>query len=143
MQKITQIIKSKRVKDILKPSEVEPSEEIINENNANLIDCYKYLIIPMPIFDKLSGNEAIIYSFLSSWESREKGQRFYFTNEQLANRFNISKNTVSNIIKQLKDKELINVNYRIKADGGKIRFINIPYRTIHDQLRGQFPTPKN
>jgi hypothetical protein len=104
-------------------SEEEKQENEINRENAKKY-C-KYLVIQMKVFSeyKLSWNEAIIFSFIDSWIWDWK--KFYFTNIQLANLFNISIDSITRITKILSKKWLISLWYKRKANWWQIRFINI------------------
>lgn len=112
-------------KYLMEYTEADVQRHHINEKNAELNLKGKYLVVPMQVFSRLSGNEAIIYSFLNSWESTNGKERFYFSNSHLSQRFNISESTVSNIIQSLRKKWLVDVRRKRKAWGGEIRFINV------------------
>lgn len=105
--------------------EDEKQQNEINKANAELIEDLTYLTVPMEIFNMgYSGHEvfilAHIHSFLGS-----KNKRYFFTNDQLSKRFNISVNTVSTIIKRLENDNQICVKRKMKANGGQIRFIDL------------------
>ena len=106
-------------------SEEEKQNNEINSNNSKLLLNIKYLVIPIFVFRiGLTGNEAILYAFVYNWISNGD-KRFYFTNEQLAELFNISETSISNILKSLKSKKLINIVYKMKTGGGRIKFISL------------------
>lgn len=112
-------------KYLMEYSEADRQQAEINKKNAELNLSQKYLVIPYQVFSKLSGNEAIVYAFLTSWESNQPDKRFYFSNNHLAQRFNISENTVSNIMKSLKEKWLVDLKYKKLATWWRIRFVSI------------------
>jgi predicted transcriptional regulator len=110
-------------------SEAEKQANRINSSNAKLVFNWKYLVIPREMFSLgLSGNDVLILSFIHSFLC-ENAQRFYFTNDQLANIFNLTPNGISKILLRLKEKKLIDLSYSRKADGGQIRFVNLPTQT--------------
>lgn len=117
-------------------SEEERQENTMNKENAKLVFNWSYLTIPREAFDfGLSGNDVILYSFIHSYCSRDSN-RFYFTNIQLAEMFNISDVGVSRILKRLSELNIIKLSYRRKANGGQIRFVSIPptYQKFKYQL---------
>jgi hypothetical protein len=85
----------------------------------------RFLVMPDFIYsdNRLSALEIKVYSFIHSY----KQPRFYFSNDQLAVMFNVSSQGVSNAITKLKAYQYISTEYKIKADGGKIRFIQDLY----------------
>lgn len=112
-------------------SEEEKQENEINKEYSNLIFNWNYLTIPREIFDLgLSGNDAIILAFISTYRGRNN--RFYFSNEQLSSMFNLSPVGISKILKKLSDKKLIDLSYKRKASGGQIRFVKLsPTNTFY------------
>lgn len=106
-------------------SESEKQRHEIDSENAKLVTATRYLTIPQEVFSELNlnGNEAIIYSFVDSWLAT--GGRFYFNNDDLAKKFNLSVTSISEILKRLSVKGLIHTSYKMKASGGEIRFIDL------------------
>lgn len=118
-------------------SEEEKQQNEINRENAKLAFNFKYLTIPADLFKLgLSSNEVIILAFIHSWLC-EDSQRFYFTNEQISQIFNIDVSTVSRILKNLKEKDLIDIGYKRKSNGGQIRFCNLMTRQNAKLLLGK------
>ena len=60
-----------------------------------------------------------VYCFIHTF----KGDKFYFTNEQLSTIFNCHYESVSTAIGKLEKLGYVSLSYNIKAKGGKIRFI--------------------
>lgn len=117
---------------LLEYSEEEREKNEINREHSKHVINWSYLTIDRYVFDLgLSGNEAIIFSFIYSMLLRGSG-KFFFQNASLAGMFNISENTVSNIVNSLKERGLISVSHRRKASGGRIRFVKLA-----------MPRPKN
>lgn len=117
---------NKNEENLFNYDEEERQRNEINRENAKLAIKTKYLVIPIEVFKLgLSGNEAILFAFIDSWLSGEK-QRFYFTNKQLADLFNISGKTISLLLTKLSKRGLISLGYKRRANGGQIRFVNIP-----------------
>lgn len=120
---------------LLTYSEEEKQQNEINRANAHAAWNGKYLVVPRNIFSKykLSGNEAIIFAFITGWEA-DFG-RFYWTNQRLSETFNISIHSVSNIVTKLSRKGLICVKLKRKANGGQIRYINLKPAFINCTLQ--------
>lgn len=79
--------------------------------------------------NRLGALELKLASFIHTY----KGDRFYFSNEHLAEILNSSERSISRAISELTKKALIGVDYEIKAGGGKVRFIR---SLIQIQLEG-------
>lgn len=73
---------------------------------------------------KLNDKETLIYGFIRFYISTSPEKEFYFSNENLSEIFGISTTQISIYINSLAKKcPEIEITYRIKADGGKIRYI--------------------
>lgn len=70
----------------------------------------------------LTDKETLIFGFISYY-TKYNAKRFYFTNEQLAQVVNCSERTATESIKKLNALGLIKSSYKIKANGGTIRFV--------------------
>jgi hypothetical protein len=106
-------------------SEQEKQQNEINEANAKLVFSPAFITDFVDIEKRygLTPLETRIYGFI--WFYLTSGnQRFYFTNEQLADITNCSADTASRAISTLKNKNIIELSMKIKAGGGQIRFIN-------------------
>jgi hypothetical protein len=106
-------------------SEEEKQQHEINEINAKKVFLPEFIPYYPAIkkqFD-LSDIETLLYGFIRFYLANSS-DRFYFTNEQLANLFSVSTKTISLAIGSLNDKEIIKTGYRIKSGGGQIRFIS-------------------
>ena len=117
-------------------SEEEKQQNDINRANAELIFNSAYLTVPMELLRLgLSGNEVLILAFVNSWLC-EHPNRFYFSNKRLSKMFNLTEVGVSKILKRLTNAGYIQMSYKRKADGGQIRFINVPtYTNFNYQLK--------
>ena len=81
----------------------------------------------------LSFTEAKVLCFIITYAS----QKFFFSNDQLAKMFKTSTKTISRSITKLKNLDLINVKYSIKANGGTIRFISWSPKLVN-LMKGNF-----
>ena len=117
-----------KVQELLMPySEEDREVNEINKSNADLIWRQKYLTIDTSIFKLgLKPFQVLLYSFISQFFTEGASQRFYFTNQQLIDKFNVSEDIITSTIKSLSDLSLIDISYKIRAGGGKIRFVNLP-----------------
>lgn len=102
--------------------EEEKQQNEVNRNNANLILNPKFIpVSPIMIRWGYSYLEAILYWFIDFFLCYN--DRFYCTNEQLWEMLWVSEKTISLAIKKLIDDWLIEVSYKIKSGGWKIRFL--------------------
>lgn len=105
-------------------SEEEKQENEINKANAKLVFSPKFIpVYPELLKNGLTLTEALIFGFIYFYKSSTKN-RFYFTNKQIAEMINCSEETVSRTISRLLKLKLIKTGHKIKAGGGKIRFVN-------------------
>lgn len=106
-------------------SEEERQRQEINESNARLVFLPEFIPYYPQIRSQydLSDIETLIYGFIRFYLTNSS-DRFYFTNEQLAELFNKGTVTISQSVKALSEKGLIKTGYKIKAGGGQIRFIS-------------------
>ena len=104
-------------------SEEEKEENSLNRLNAGLILNPKFIPVYTCMLKDFSLLEATIYWFIDYflWNN----EKFYCTNEQLAEMLNVSITSVSNAMTTLKQKWLIDITYKIKAWGWKIRFVRL------------------
>ena len=105
-------------------SEEEKEEQRINKMNADLILKPQFITVDYAMLHKgYSLLETALYGFISYFLANN--EKFYCTNEQLAEMLCVSENTITNAISKLKKEWLIDLTYRIKAWGWKIRFIRL------------------
>jgi DNA-binding MarR family transcriptional regulator len=72
----------------------------------------------------LSWLETLVYGFIRWYLSVSNG-KFYFTNKQMADIFDVVPQTIQNAIASLSDKGLIKKEKEIRGGGGKIRFVRL------------------
>ncbi len=109
-------------------------QEEIKENNKLM---FRPEFIPFYLeeserygFNKMEG---LLYGFVRFYLKSNPNGKFYFTNEQLADMFKVSSQTISNSIKKVVACGEFKVTYKIKADGGTIRFFE---NDISDYKKG-------
>lgn len=124
-------------------NEDEQIENRINKEQAELI--LKPKFIPLYTFmlhEWFSLIEATLFWFIDFFLSNN--DRFYCTNEQLAEMLNVSENTISTAIKSLKDRWLLEISYKMRGWWGKIRFIHLatPKNCEYDTQNLGVATPK-
>lgn len=81
----------------------------------------KYLVIPWFVYEdnRLNATQIKLYGFVNSF----RGNYFAFSNEHLASMFKVSERAISDAVSKLQEYGYLKADYRIKANGGKIRFI--------------------
>ena len=104
-------------------SEDEKEEQRLNKLNASLVLKPKFIPVYTGMLKDLSLLEATIYWFIDFF--LENNEKFYCTNEQLAEMLNIGTTSVSNAMTSLKQKWLIDITYKIRTGGWKIRFVRL------------------
>lgn len=72
----------------------------------------------------LSYLETLLYGFIDFY-LHNASSSFYFGNESLAKMFKVSESSINQAISRLVELQLIETTLKIKADGGKIRFIKL------------------
>lgn len=114
-------------------SEEEKEENNLNKLNANLILRPQFLTLDFAMLHSgYSRVETALYGFIKYF--LYNNDKFYCTNEQLAEMLCVSENTITNAVAKLKKDWLINLTYKIKSSGWKIRFIRLTKSVV--------PTPK-
>lgn len=110
---------------LLTYSEEERQVNEINAVNAEAVFSPRFILIDTAIQRtySLTDTEAKLYGFICFYMNGG-ARRFYFTNEQLAQVLYCSEASVKRAVKTLGDKELCTFSYKIKANGGKIRFVD-------------------
>jgi len=102
-------------------------EQIIPEEKEKEPDIYnlQYLVYRLDIQReyKLSDLETKVISFILSYSS--VSDSFYFGNNSLARIFDKGEQSICNAVTLLEEKGLISCSYRIKSNGGKIRYIRL------------------
>ena len=110
-------------------SEEEQEENRIAKNNAALVLRPKFIpLYPILLQKGYSLLEAGILWFIDFF--LQNNERFYCTNEQLAELFNCSEPTVSSAIKSLEKRWDIKVHRKPKANGWLIRFLTLENQKI-------------
>jgi hypothetical protein len=71
---------------------------------------------------KLTDKEALLYGFIRFYTKNNPS--FYFDNEQLAKMIRGTKRTVNRAFKKFSKLGIFEITYKVKAGGGKIRFVN-------------------
>jgi hypothetical protein len=81
----------------------------------------RFLVLPDFIYsdNRLNASDIKVYSFINSY----KGEKFYFTNDQLGKMFCVSEDSISRAMVRLEKFSYIEIDYEIKSGGGKIRFV--------------------
>ncbi len=105
-------------------SEEEREEARLNKMNAELVLKPKFIpVYPSMLQNGYSLIEATIYGFIDFFLSNN--EKFYCTNEQIGEMLNVGITSVSQAINKLKENGLIDISYKIKWGGGKVRFIHL------------------
>ena len=105
-------------------SEEEKEENNLNKLNANLVLKPQFITVDYAMLHRgYNLLETALYGFISYFLTNN--DKFYCTNEQLAEMLCVSENTITNAVAKLKKDWLINLTYKIKAGGWKIRFIRL------------------
>lgn len=110
-------------------SEEEKQENEINRNNAQLVLKPEFLTINYEMLHNwFTRYECALYSFIKFFLTNN--DRFYCSNEQLAEMLNIGERSVSLGIEKLQKADLIKTKTKIRAWGWKIRFIELQKTTV-------------
>lgn len=110
-------------------SEEEQEENRIAKNNAALVLKPKFIpLYPKMLDDGYSIMEALILWFIDFF--LQNNDRFYCTNEQLAQLFRCSEPTISTAIKNLEKRGDIKLHKKMKAGWGTIRFLTLENQKI-------------
>ncbi len=110
-------------------SEEEQEENRIAKNNAALVLKPKFIPLYPNLLQKgYSLLEAGILWFVDFF--LQNNNKFYCTNEQLAELFNCSEPTVSSAIKSLEKRWDIKLHKKMKGGGGTIRFLTLENQKI-------------
>lgn len=105
-------------------SEEEQMENKIAKNNAKLPLKPKFIpLYPELLWNWYSLIEALLFGFIEFFLSNN--EKFYCTNEQLAELFSCNEKTISNAMKSLEEKWDIKIYKKPKAWWGLIRFITL------------------
>lgn len=108
---------------LLTYDEEERQNNEINRENAKRVFSPKFIPFYPQLLDKgLTLTEAILFGFIDFYTSNGQG-RFYFSNEQLSNILRCSETYASETVSSLISKGFIKVVHKMKAGGGRIRFI--------------------
>lgn len=95
-------------------SEEEQEENRIAKNNAALVLKPKFIpVYPILLQNGYSLIEATVFGFIEFFLSNN--ERFYCSNEQIAEMLNLSERSISAAISKLEGDGLIKNKYRIKA----------------------------
>ena len=119
-------------------SEEEQQEHKINKMNADLILKPQFITLDYAMLHSgYSRVETALYWFIKYFLTNN--ERFYCTNEQLAEMLCTSEKTISLAIKKLGEDWLISLSYKIRTNWGKTRFI----RLDADFTKSNLPTLQN
>lgn len=82
------------------------------------------LIIPEHVYkdNRLNWTSARVYAFIYSYTNP-----FFFSNEHLAEMFDVHEQTISTAMKSLEELGMVRLTYKIKADGGKVRLSEVTH----------------
>lgn len=125
MQKVDGSITSNNTEEFLFTySEEERQQRQIDSANASHIFTPEFIPYRVSIKNKfkLSHVETLIYGFVRFYKA-ESSNKFYFTNEQIAQVVGCSTSVAEKGMATIISKGLLKVGYKIKAGGGKIRFV--------------------
>lgn len=104
-------------------SEEEKQKQEENAANAERIWSPKFIPIYPELLDRgLTLTEAMIFGFIDFYTSNGTG-RFYFSNKQIAQVVRCEETRASKMVSKLCEVGLISVSHKMKAGGGRIRFI--------------------
>ena len=94
----------------------------------------KYLVVPDFLYkdDRLSVLQLKIAAFIYTYT----GNKFFFSNTKIGEMFKAHEVSVSRAISQLQDFGYIKLNYQVKSDGGKVRFITRLNQFVKSDLTG-------
>lgn len=110
-------------------SEEEQEENKIAKNNAKLPLKPKFVpVYPELLWNWYSVMEALLFGFIEFFLSNN--DRFYCTNEQLAELFSCSEPTISTAMKNLEARWDIKIHKKMKAWWGTIRFLSLQNQKI-------------
>ena len=110
-------------------SEEEQEENRIAKNNAALVLRPEYFTIDFQMLHSgFTWYECAIYSFIKFF--LKNNNRFYCTNEQLAEMLGIGERSIIAAMSHLQEAWLIRNKYRIKTWWWKIRFVELQKTTI-------------
>ena len=105
-------------------SEEEQMENKIAKNNAKLPLRPKFIpVYPELLWNWYSIMEALLFGFIEFFLSNN--EKFYCTNEQLAELFSCNEKTISTAMKSLEERGDIKIHKKPKAWWGLIRFITL------------------
>ena len=104
-------------------SEEEKEENRINKANAELVLRPKFIPVYPSMLEELSLLEATVYGFIDFFLGNN--EKFYCTNEQIAEMLHVGTTSVSNAVTTLKEKWLIDLTYKIRSGGWKTRIIRL------------------
>ena len=119
------------IKDVLLTyNEEERQQNEIDRENAKLVFSPKFIPQYPALLEKgLTLTECAIFGFIDFYKANGTN-RFYFTNEQIAQIINCNPDTVSRAISSLEKQGLIKTSRKVKSGGGQIRFVtDISYKS--------------
>lgn len=125
--------------------ENERQEHLIDKMNAEIVLNPQFIPLnPRMLQEWYSFVEASIFWFLQFFLTNN--EKFYCTNEQIGRMLNVNEKTISLAINKLKEKWLIDLTYKMRGGGWKIRFIHLAKlpKVIHDITKSNVATlPKH
>ena len=112
------------IKEMLQPVNLHEQEENrIAKANSKLVFKPRYLNISRVLWT-LNKYQMLLLAFFLFYTG-SSSDRFYFTNEQLAEMFFTTPQNISYHLNELKKKGYLRLHYKRKANGGQIRFIKM------------------
>jgi len=81
----------------------------------------RYLVMPDYVYqdNDLTDIARRVYCFIHSYN----GEKFFFSNDHLSEMFNCAGVSISRAMTLLEELDYIEIDYKIKSEGGKIRFV--------------------
>lgn len=107
----------------LHPEEYEQSQA--DKAHAKILFTPEFIPFYMDVQKQygLSMIETLLYGFVRFFLNNS-GKKFFFSDEQISEILNCSMKTTSKAIKKLRDEGIIQTSYRMRAGGGRVRFVS-------------------
>lgn len=86
--------------------------------------------------------QGLLYGFIRFFLANNEEGKFYFSNKQLAKLFKVSEVSISNALKKIAEVGLVEMHYQIKANGGKLRTIQLKEKFKSDLKKSLSKTYK-
>lgn len=118
----------------------EQERDIAVENQKRIFQPKFIPFYPSLLNLDLSLLDILLYGFIDFYIPISPSERFYFTNKQLGEVLKCSEQSITNSISKLTKLKLISCKYKIKANGGKIRFVQLEDRLYSNHNESYAPT---